>query len=184
MTKGRLEAFTDGVIAILITIMVLDLKVPEGSGWHSLRPAIAVLLKYALSYVFLGIYWNNHHHMFHLVSRVTGGMLWANLHLLFWLSLVPFVTSWMAEHPEDPLPTALYGVVLPAPLRLRLRSVTVISLSLTLHAPLRETSRFFDSRPFTVDSPALEKFRADRSLTVMVMTTIFVGLTCLPSFDW
>jgi len=112
MTKGRTEAFSDGVIAILITIMVLDLKVPEGSGWHSLRPMIAVLLKYALSYVFLGIYWNNHHHMFHLVTRVTGGILWANLHLLFWLSLVPFVTSWMAEHPEDALPTALYGVVL------------------------------------------------------------------------
>jgi uncharacterized membrane protein len=112
MTKGRTEAFSDGVIAILITIMVLDLKVPESTGWHALRPTIPVLLKYALSYVFLGIYWNNHHHLFHLVTKITGGMLWANLHLLFWLSLVPFVTSWMAQNPSDPLATSLYGVVL------------------------------------------------------------------------
>ena len=112
MTKGRTEAFSDGVIAILITIMVLELKVPEQAGWAALRPTISVLLKYALSYVFLGIYWNNHHHLFHLVTNVTAGMLWANLHLLFWLSLVPFVTSWMAQNPSDPLATALYGVVL------------------------------------------------------------------------
>ncbi len=112
MTKSRTEAFSDGVIAILITIMVLELKVPEGAGWSALRPTIAVLLKYALSYVFLGIYWNNHHHLFHLVTRVTGGVLWANLHLLFWLSLVPFVTSWMSQNPSDPLPTAAYGAVL------------------------------------------------------------------------
>jgi uncharacterized membrane protein len=112
MTKTRTEAFSDGVIAILITIMVLELHVPEGTGWEALRPTIPVLLKYVLSYVFLGIYWNNHHHLFHLVKHVTGGMLWANLHLLFWLSLVPFVTSWMAQNPSDPLATAVYGAVL------------------------------------------------------------------------
>ena len=112
MTKSRTEAFSDGVIAILITIMVLELKVPEGAGWAALKPTIGVLLKYMLSYVFLGIYWNNHHHLFHLVTRVTGSILWANLHLLFWLSLVPFVTSWMAQNPSDSLPTAIYGAVL------------------------------------------------------------------------
>jgi uncharacterized membrane protein len=112
MTKGRVEAFSDGVIAILITIMVLELKVPEHAEWNALRPLIPVLLSYVLSFVFLGIYWNNHHHMFHLVKHVTGGMLWANLHLLFWLSLVPFVTGWMGENHFEALPTAVYGVVL------------------------------------------------------------------------
>jgi uncharacterized membrane protein len=113
MTKGRVEAFSDGVIAILITIMVLELKVPEhASSWEALRPLLPVFLSYVLSFVFLGIYWNNHHHMFHLVKHVTGGMLWANLHLLFWLSLVPFVTAWMGQNHFDSLPTAVYGAVL------------------------------------------------------------------------
>jgi uncharacterized membrane protein len=112
MSKGRLEAFSDGVIAILITIMVLELKVPAGADWSALRSLTPTLLSYVLSFVFLGIYWNNHHHMFHLVDRVSGGILWANLHLLFWLSLVPFVTNWMGEHYHDPLPTTIYGVVL------------------------------------------------------------------------
>jgi uncharacterized membrane protein len=112
MTKGRVEAFSDGVIAILITIMVLELKVPEHADLEALRPLVPVVLSYVLSFVFLGIYWNNHHHMFHLVKHVTGGMLWANLHLLFWLSLVPFVTAWMGENHYEPVPTAVYGVVL------------------------------------------------------------------------
>jgi uncharacterized membrane protein len=112
MTKGRVEAFSDGVIAILITIMVLELKVPEHADVEALRPLVPVVLSYVLSFVFLGIYWNNHHHMFHLVRHVTGGMLWANLHLLFWLSLVPFVTAWMGENHFEPLPTAVYGGVL------------------------------------------------------------------------
>ncbi len=112
MGRGRLEAFSDGVIAILITIMVLDLKVPEGVDWPALRPLVPRLLTYALSFVYLAIYWNNHHHMFHLVERVSGGILWANLHLLFWLSLVPFVTGWMGENHFAKVPTALYGVVL------------------------------------------------------------------------
>jgi uncharacterized membrane protein len=112
MSKGRLEAFSDGVIAILITIMVLELHVPEGDGWEALRPLVPVLLTYALSFVFLGIYWNNHHHMFHAVHRVNGAVLWANLHLLFWLSLVPFVTRWLGENRLAPIPTAVYGVVL------------------------------------------------------------------------
>ncbi|HEU0108321.1 MAG TPA: TMEM175 family protein [Vicinamibacteria bacterium] len=112
MSKGRLEAFSDGVIAILITIMVLELKVPEGTEWSALVPLIPVLLTYLLSFVFLGIYWNNHHHMLQAAHRINGKVLWANLHLLFWLSLVPFVTGWMGENHFAPLPTAAYGFVL------------------------------------------------------------------------
>jgi len=112
MGKGRLEAFSDGVIAIIITIMVLELKVPRGADWPSLQPLWPVFLSYVLSFVYLGIYWNNHHHMLHTVQRVSGRVLWANLHLLFWLSLVPFVTGWMGENHFAALPVALYGVVL------------------------------------------------------------------------
>ncbi|HXB54463.1 MAG TPA: TMEM175 family protein [Vicinamibacteria bacterium] len=112
MSKGRLEAFSDGVIAILITIMVLELRVPRGTDWHALRPLIPVFLTYILSFVFLGIYWNNHHHMLHAADRINGKILWANLHLLFWLSLVPFVTGWMGENNFASLPTAIYGGVL------------------------------------------------------------------------
>jgi len=111
MTKGRLEAFSDGVIAILITIMVLELRIPHGTGWEALRPLVPKLLSYLLSFVFLGIYWNNHHHMLHMAERVNGGILWANLHLLFWLSLVPFGTAWIGENGVAPLPVALYGVI-------------------------------------------------------------------------
>ena len=112
MTKARLEAFSDGVIAILITIMVLELRVPHGTGWTALEPLLPVFLTYALSFVFLGIYWNNHHHMFHLVDRINGKIMWANLHLLFWLSLTPFVTGWMGENHFASLPTAAYGAVM------------------------------------------------------------------------
>jgi uncharacterized membrane protein len=112
MHKTRLEAFSDGVVAILITIMVLELRLPAGADWPALRTLGPTLSAYVLSFVYLGIYWNNHHHLFQVVDRVTGGILWANLHLLFWLSLVPFVTNWMGEHPHEPLPTAIYGVVL------------------------------------------------------------------------
>jgi uncharacterized membrane protein len=117
MTRHRLEAFSDGVIAILITIMVLELRVPHGvdprgADLASLRPLLPLFLTYVLSFIFLAIYWNNHHHMFHLVHRVNGKILWANMHLLFWLSLVPFVTGWMGENANAPIPTAGYGVVL------------------------------------------------------------------------
>jgi len=112
MRTTRLEAFSDGVVAILITIMVLELRLPDGADWTALRSLGPTLCAYVLSFVYLGIYWNNHHHLFHLVEDVTGGMLWSNLHLLFCLSLVPFVTNWMGEHPHDALPTAVYGVVL------------------------------------------------------------------------
>jgi uncharacterized membrane protein len=112
MGKTRLEAFSDGVIAIIITIMVLELKVPHGVAFASLRPLLPVLLSYVLSFVYLGIYWNNHHHMMHTVDLVSGKMLWANLHLLFWLSLVPFTTGWMGENHFETVPTAVYGVVL------------------------------------------------------------------------
>lgn len=109
MGKGRLEAFSDGVIAILITIMVLDLKVPEGAQFRSLVPLIPMFLNYALSFVYLGIYWNNHHHLLHTSERVTGAILWANLHLLFWLSLIPVTTAWMSENHRQAAPSALYG---------------------------------------------------------------------------
>jgi len=112
MDKRRLEAFSDGVIAILITIMVLELKMPHGQEWQNLRPLIPTVLTYVLSFIYLGIYWNNHHHMFCLVERISGAALWANLHLLFWLSLVPFATGWMGENDCGPTPTALYGGVL------------------------------------------------------------------------
>jgi uncharacterized membrane protein len=114
MSKTRLEAFSDGVIAILITIMVLELKTPDGSGWGALLSMQSVFLAYVLSFVFLGIYWNNHHHMLHAAQKVNGKALWANLHLLFWLSLVPFVTRWMGETHLAPVPTAVYGIVLVA----------------------------------------------------------------------
>jgi uncharacterized membrane protein len=112
MTRGRLEAFSDGVIAILITIMVLELKVPHGADWAALRPKAPVFMTYVLSFIFLAIYWNNHHHMLHATHRINGRILWANTHLLFWLSLVPFATGWMGENHLAPLPTAVYGGIL------------------------------------------------------------------------
>lgn len=112
MPKGRLEAFSDGVIAIIITIMVLELKVPHGGRMEDLAPLLPVFLSYVLSFVYVGIYWNNHHHMLHACSAVTGGILWANLHLLFWLSLFPFTTWWMGENHFTAVPTALYAAVL------------------------------------------------------------------------
>ncbi len=112
MGKGRLEAFSDGVIAIIITIMVLELRAPHGADLQALQPLIPVLLSYVLSFVYVGIYWSNHHHMLQAADRVTGGILWANLHLLFWLSLIPFTTAWLGENGVAAWPTAMYGIVL------------------------------------------------------------------------
>jgi len=112
MEKNRLEAFSDGVLAIIITIMVLELKVPHGADFEALEPLIPVFLSYVLSFVYVGIYWNNHHHMFQATKRVSGGILWANLHLLFWLSLFPFSTAWIGENHLASTPTAAYGFVL------------------------------------------------------------------------
>lgn len=112
MGKNRLEAFSDGVLAIIITIMVLEMKVPHDPSFEALRVLAPVFLSYILSFVYVGIYWNNHHHLLHTVHQVSGAMLWANLHLLFWLSLFPFATGWLGENHFAPLPTALYGVVL------------------------------------------------------------------------
>src|SRR5258706_13398298 len=112
MGKARLEAFSDGVIAVIITIMVLEMKVPHGTDIGSLVPVVPVFLTYALSFVFIGIHWNNHHHLLHAVQHVSGSILWANMHLLFWLSLVPFATGWMSENHFAAVPTALYGFVL------------------------------------------------------------------------
>ena len=112
MNKGRLEAFSDGVLAIIITIMVLEMKVPHGDDFEAIRPLIPIFFSYVLSFLYIGIYWNNHHHMLHTVKRVNGTILWANLHLLFWLSLLPFVTGWMGENHFSSIPTVLYGFVL------------------------------------------------------------------------
>lgn len=112
MGKSRLEAFSDGVLAIVITIMVLEIKVVHGAEWSNLEPLVPVFLSYILSFIYLAIYWNNHHHMLHTCKHVTGSILWANLHLLFWLSLVPFATGWMGENHFAKIPTALYGAVL------------------------------------------------------------------------
>ena len=112
MGKNRMEAFSDGVLAIIITIMVLEMKVPHGADFAALRPLLPVFLTYVLSFVYLGIYWNNHHHMLHVTQHVSGAILWANLHLLFWLSLFPFVTGWMGENHFAVMPTVLYGVIL------------------------------------------------------------------------
>jgi uncharacterized membrane protein len=112
MGTNRLEAFSDGVLAIIITIMVLEMKVPHSGDFESLRPLLPVFLSYVLSFVYVGIYWNNHHHLLHTTDRVSGGVLWANLNLLFWLSLLPFATGWMGENHFSALPTAVYGFVL------------------------------------------------------------------------
>ncbi len=112
MGKTRLEAFSDGVIAIIITIMVLEMKVPHGDTFDSLLPLLPVFLSYVLSFLYVGIYWNNHHHMLHACGKVSGSVLWANLHLLFWLSLLPFATGWMGENHFAPIPSALYGAIL------------------------------------------------------------------------
>jgi len=112
MTSSRLEAFSDGVLAIVITIMVLEMKVPHGTEWSALTPMLPVFGSYVMSFIYIGIYWNNHHHLLHLTENVSGKALWANLHLLFWLSLIPFVTGWLGENELAALPTALYGIVL------------------------------------------------------------------------
>ncbi len=112
MSKNRLEAFSDGLIAIIITVMVLEMKVPHGADWNALRPILPVFLSYVLSFLYLGIYWNNHHHLLHTVISVDGKIMWANMNLLFWLSLIPFTTGWMGENYTQALPAALYGVVL------------------------------------------------------------------------
>ena len=112
MNKTRLEAFSDGVLAIIITIMVLELKIPHGTDWTALKPLLPIFLSYVLSFIYLGIYWNNHHHLLQATKQINGKILWANLHLLFWLSLIPFATGWMGENHFASLPTALYGVVL------------------------------------------------------------------------
>jgi uncharacterized membrane protein len=112
MSKGRMEAFSDGVLAVVITIMVLELKPPHGTSLADLRPVVPVMLSYVLSFIYIGIYWNNHHHLLYAIQRVNGATLWANLHLLFWLSLIPFTTAWMGENQLDSWPVAVYGIVL------------------------------------------------------------------------
>jgi uncharacterized membrane protein len=112
LNKNRLEAFSDGVLAIVITIMVLELRIPEGADWNAARPIVPIFITYVLSFIFVGIYWSNHHHLLHTADHITGTILWANLHLMFWLSLTPFATGWMGRNNFAPLPTAVYGAVL------------------------------------------------------------------------
>jgi uncharacterized membrane protein len=132
MTTSRLEAFSDGVVAILITIMVLELRPPHEATFQSLKPLIPVLFSYLLSFIFLGIYWSNHHHLFHAAQQVNGRVLWANLHLLFWLSLIPFVTAWMGENHFGPAPVALYGIIL---LLAAIAYTILVQSLLLLHGP-------------------------------------------------
>ncbi len=132
MVKNRLEAFSDGVIAIIITIMVLEIKVPHGDGWQDLKPLIPVFLSYVLSFVYIGIYWNNHHHMLQIVHHVDGSVLWANAHLLFWLSLVPFASGWMGENHFTKIPVALYGGIL---------LMNAIAYSILVHMLLRANGK-------------------------------------------
>lgn len=132
MEKDRLVAFSDGVIAVIITIMVLELKAPHEEGVGALKEAAPVFLSYVLSFIYVAIYWNNHHHFFMLVGRVSGAVLWANLHLLFWLSLIPFATSWVGEHPFAPIPTAVYGASLLMP------AIAWYGLQLTLFKQQKE----------------------------------------------
>jgi uncharacterized membrane protein len=132
MTKGRLEAFSDGVLAILITIMVLELKVPHGTTWAVLEPILPVFVAYVLSFVYLAIYWNNHHHLLHAAEHINAGVMWANMNLLFWLSLLPFATGWMGENHNAPLPTAIYGVVL---LAAALSYAILVRILLRTHGP-------------------------------------------------
>ncbi len=131
MKKGRLEAFSDGVIAIIITIMVLELKVPHQDSFESLKPLVPVFFSYVLSFIYIGIYWNNHHHLMQLVSWVNGNILWANMHLLFWLSLIPFVTAWMGENNFKNIPVACYGFVL----LMNAIAYTILAKLLTKHNP-------------------------------------------------
>ncbi len=138
MFKNRLEAFSDGVLAIVITVMVLEMKVPHGTGLAALRPVLPVFLSYVLSFVYIGIYWNNHHHLFQAVRNVKGGVLWANLHLLFWLSLFPFVTGWLGENHFSTLPVALYGVVL---LMAAIAYFILTQALLVCHAPDSDLAR-------------------------------------------
>src|SRR5882724_11468607 len=129
MGKGRLEAFSDGVIAVIITIMVLEMKVPHGTDLAALRSVAPVFLSYVLSFIYVGIYWNNHHHLLHTVKHVSGAIMWANLHLLFWLSLIPFTTGWMGENHFEPLPTAIYGgVLLASGIAYLILQATIISM--------------------------------------------------------
>jgi uncharacterized membrane protein len=132
MSKGRLEAFSDGVFAIIITIMVLELKVPHGEDLAALAPLIPVFVSYVLSFIYVGIYWNNHHHLMHAAQHVNGGVMWANLHLLFWLSLFPFTTGWMGENHFAPLPVAIYGAVL---LMAAIAYAILVRFLLVLHGP-------------------------------------------------
>jgi len=138
MEKDRLLAMTDGVAAVIITIMVLELKAPEGADWESLHELWPVFFGYVLSFIYVAIYWNNHHHYFHLVPRVNGAVLWANFHLLFWLSLIPFSTAWLGEHAFEPVPTALYGVSLFMPAFAWLIMQKVIIRSQGENSPLRD----------------------------------------------
>ena len=139
MHKSRLEAFSDGVIAVIITIMVLEMKVPHGTGLAALVPLWPVFVAYVLSFIYVGIYWNNHHHLMHAVQRVNGSILWANLHLLFWLSLVPFVTGWMSENHFDALAVAAYGIVL---LMCGLAFVMLTQCLVTIHGADSDIARW------------------------------------------
>ncbi len=170
MNKGRLEAFSDGVLAIIITIMVLELKVPHDSSIHAIIELLPVFMSYLLSFVYVGIYWNNHHHMMQLVKKVNGKVLWANLHLLFWLSLFPFATAWMGENHYDTIPVVLYGCVM---LMAALAYFILEHTLLRLHGPDSDFASTFSSRAKDIVSIILNVVAIGGSFI-----TPYVGITC------
>jgi TMEM175 potassium channel family protein len=178
VTKGRLEAFSDGVIAILITIMVLELKVPHGTDVRALAAAWPTLVTYILSFLFLGIYWNNHHHLLHAATRIDGKVLWANLHLLFWLSLVPFFTGWMGENWSAPVPTAVYGVVL------LLAAVGFLVLSYTLVRAQGEESRLAAALGSDIKGKMSLALYASAVPLAFVETWISIGIYFAVALIW
>ena len=178
MSKGRIEAFTDAVLAILITIMVLELKVPHGSDLESLRPLAPVFMSYLLSFVFLGIYWNNHHHLLHAADRINGKILWANLHLLFWLSLVPFATGWLGENHAAPLPTAVYGGVL------LLAGISYFILEKAIIAEQGENSRLAEALGKDVKGKVSPLLFAVAIPTAFVYRWVSIGLYIFVTLMW
>ena len=178
MTKGRLEAFSDGVIAILITIMVLELKVPHGTDWEALRPLLPIFLAYVLSFALLGIYWNNHHQLLHATERINGKIMWANLHLLFWLSLVPFVTAWMGENHIAPLPIAVYGAVM------LLAATAYLILQTLIVAEHGKSSKLAEAVGRDVKGKVSAAFCAAGIVCAFTYWWISIGLYALVALIW
>ncbi len=170
MGKTRLEAFSDGVIAIIITIMVLELKVPEGASWHALKPLAPVFIAYILSFIFIGIYWNNHHHLMHVVKHISAGIMWANLNLLFWLSLMPFATGWVGQNHFEPFPVALYAVLFD------LCGIAYTILQITIENCHKDETRLIDIMQRQKGKGMASLFLYTAAIPLAYVNTIISGL--------